>query len=49
MKIADWIEAETNELIFVKDVSGGYDDKTLEFEIRKENLKHGIHYSYPQE
>lgn len=46
MKIADWIEAETNELIFVKDVSGGYDDKTLEFEIRKANLTHGIHYCF---
>lgn len=29
------IETETNELILVKDMAGGYDDKTLEFEIRK--------------
>lgn len=46
MQIAEWIESETNELIFVKDVSGGYDDKTLEFEIRKANLTHGIKYCF---
>ena len=38
MKIAEWIEDETQGLIFVKDVSAAYDDKTLEFEIRKANL-----------
>ena len=46
MKIAEWIEAETNELILVKDMAGGYDDKTLEFEIRKANLTHGAKYFF---
>ena len=46
MQIAEWIESETNELIYVKDVSGGYDDKTLEFEIRKASLTHGIKYCF---
>lgn len=46
MKIAEWIEAETNELIFVKDMASGYDDRTLEFEIRKANLTHGIKYFF---
>lgn len=46
MKIAEWIEAETNELILVKDMASGYDDKTLEFEIRKANLTHGAKYFF---
>lgn len=46
MKIAEWIEAETNELIFVKDMASGYDDRTLEFEIRKANLTHGVKYFF---
>ena len=46
MQIADWIEDETQGLIFVKDVSTAYDDKTLEFEIRKANLTHGISYFF---
>jgi hypothetical protein len=46
MKIAEWIETETNELILVKDMAGGYDDKTLEFEIRKANLTHGAKYFF---
>ena len=46
MKIAEWIEAETNELILVKDIASGYDDKTLEFEIRKANLTHGAKYFF---
>lgn len=46
MKIAEWIEAETNELILVKDMSSGYDDKTLEFEIRKANLVYGAKYFF---
>ena len=46
MKIAEWIEAETNELILVEDMAGGYDDKTLEFEIRKANLTHGVEYFF---
>ncbi len=46
MQIADWIEDETQGLIFVKDVSTAYDDKTLEFEIRKANLTQGINYFF---
>lgn len=46
MKIADWIEQETQGLIFVKDVSMAYDDKTLEFEIRKAHLTLGIDYFF---
>lgn len=46
MQIADWIEQEINGLIFVKDVSAAYDDKTLEFEIRKAHLTMGIDYFF---
>lgn len=46
MKIADWIEQETNGLILCKDVSSSYDDKTLEFEIRKAKLTQGIDYFF---
>ena len=46
MQIADWIEDETQGLIYVKDVSTAYDDKTLEFEIRKANLTQGISYFF---
>ena len=46
MQIANWIESETNELILVKDMASGYDDKTLEFEIRKANLTHGAKYFF---
>lgn len=41
-KIAKWIEEQTEGLIFAKDVSAAYDDKTLEFEIRKMNMTRGI-------
>jgi replicative DNA helicase len=46
MKIAEWIEDETQGLIYVKDVSAAYDDKTLEFEIRKANLTQRIEYFF---
>ena len=46
MKIAEWIEDETQGLIYTKDISSAYDDKTLEFEIRKANLTQGINYFY---
>lgn len=46
MQVADWIEQETQGLIFVKDVSTAYDDKTLEFEIRKAHLTMGIDYFF---
>lgn len=46
MKVAKWIEDETQGLILAKDVSAAYDDKTLEFEIRKANLTQGINYFF---
>jgi replicative DNA helicase len=45
-KIAAWIEDETQGLIFAKDISSAYDDRTLEFEIRKANLVHGVNYVF---
>lgn len=44
MAIAKWVESTTDKLILAKDLSTGYDDRTLEFEIRKANLVHGIKY-----
>ena len=44
MRIAEWIEGETEGLIFAKDVSSAYDDKSLSFEIRKAHLTNGINY-----
>ena len=38
MKVANWIESEINGKIFIRDVVSGYDDKSLEFEIRKAKL-----------
>lgn len=38
MKVADWIQSEINGKIFIRDVVQGYDDKSLEFEIRKAKL-----------
>lgn len=46
MKIAQWIETETNGLIYAKDVSSNYDDKSLEFEIRKSNMINGVKYIF---
>lgn len=46
IKVASWIESEMNELILVKDMASGYDDKTLEFEIRKANITHGAKYFF---
>ncbi len=42
IKVAQWIENETQGIIFAKDVSTSYDDKSLEFEIRKMNLTNGV-------
>ena len=46
MHIAEWIEDQTQGLIFTKDVSMAYDDKTLEFEIRKASMTQGIEYVF---
>ena len=42
VKVAQWIENETDGLIYAKDVSSCYDDKSLEHEIRKLNLVNGV-------
>ena len=44
MEIADWIDSELQSSIFIKDISDGFDDKTLEFEIRKANMTLGTNY-----
>ena len=44
MQVAKWVESTTDKLILAKDLSTGYDDKTLEFEIRKAHLIHNIDY-----
>lgn len=41
-KIANWIDRQTDGLIFVKDVSADYSDSVLEFEIRKAATTRGI-------
>lgn len=44
--VAKWIEDETQGIIYAKDVSAAYDDKTLEFEIRKMCLTKQIQYCF---
>ena len=44
MRITEWIDSELQASIFIKDVSTGYDDKTLEFEIRKAKMTLGVNY-----
>ena len=44
MQVAKWVENETQELIYAKDLSTGYDDRTLEFEIRRAHITNGINY-----
>ena len=46
IKVAQWIEDETQGLIFAKDVSTGYDDKTLECEVRKHVVLYGIKFLF---
>lgn len=46
LQIAEWIEQETSGLIYAKDVSSNYDDKSLEFEIRKINMINGVKYVF---
>nr|DAJ66646.1 MAG TPA: replicative helicase [Caudoviricetes sp.] len=45
-EIANWIETETQGLIYTKDISSAYDDQTLEFEIRKAALVQGVKYFF---
>ena len=44
MQIAEWIDSEMQTSIFVDDVSDAYDDKTLEFKIRKAKMTLGCNY-----
>lgn len=46
IKVAQWIEDETQGIIFAKDVKSAYDDKSLEFEIRKASLTQGTKYFF---
>lgn len=46
IEVAEWIEKQTDGLIYAKDISNGYDDKTLEIEIRKARMVHGIDYFF---
>lgn len=45
-QIGDWIEREMDGLIYAKDVSEAYDDQSLAYEIRKNNLIYGIKYIF---
>lgn len=42
LKIAEWIENETEGIIFAQDMESKYDDRTLEFEIRKCAMVRGV-------
>ena len=44
MQIAEWIDSELQTSIFVDDVADAYDDKTLEFKIRKAKMTLGCNY-----
>jgi replicative DNA helicase len=46
LNIGQWIENETNGLIFAKDVSDNYDDTSLAHEIRKHSLIYNIKYFF---
>lgn len=46
MQIADWVDSKTHELIIVKDMVSAYDDRTLEFEIRKAHLTQNVNYFF---
>lgn len=45
-QVAEWIEKETEGLIYAKDVSMSYDDKNLNFEITKAHMTNGIDYFF---
>jgi hypothetical protein len=44
MQIADWIDSELQTSIFIDDIADAYDDKTLEFKIRKAKMTLGCNY-----
>ncbi len=46
MKVSKWIEKETEGLIYAKDVSMSYDDKSLNFEITKAHMTNSINYFF---
>jgi replicative DNA helicase len=45
-RVAEWIEKETEGLIYAKDVSMSYDDKSLNFEINKAHMINSIDYFF---
>ena len=45
-EISKWIDNETDGLIYTKDISKAYDDRTLEFEIKKACLTQGVKYFF---
>ena len=42
--ITEWIDEKSEGFIYAKDMSGNYDDQTLDFEIRKAKIISGIDY-----
>ena len=46
IKVAEWVEDKTNALIHAKDISSSYDDKTLEYEIKKAVVTQNIKYVF---
>ena len=46
IEVCNWIDEASQGLIFAKDISTDYTDKSLEFEIRKAVLTKGIHYVF---
>ena len=46
IQVAEWIEQQTDGVIYAKDVSEDYSDKTLEFEIRRAKMINGIEYVF---
>lgn len=44
MQIAEWVDSELQTSIFIDDVSDAYDDKSLEFKIRKAKMTLGCNY-----
>jgi len=44
MKVVNWVDEKSEDLIFFKDVGKDYSDQTLEREYRKHNILYGIKY-----
>ena len=44
LKVTEWIDRKKEANLMFKDVGGDYSDKTIEFELRKAKMVHGIRY-----